>query len=149
MSSLQLLVPNISFVDWYIIDFAKASKFLLECGFMVMALLVFDVTSDSLHMALADAERAITILPTERIELTILLVDPLAGIGFHNPDGIAHRHGLVEDKQDVNMVSGSTHTKGRRMMLVEDLRNVCVNLLQVSLRNRICTTLGREHKVAI
>jgi len=60
-----LSIPDISFVEIHAIPFEKRSIFFLKCAYLVMFLLVIDISPQRLQIRRADRERAISVLPGE------------------------------------------------------------------------------------
>ena len=80
MSPFQDLIPCVFLIQLYIIQLTQATELILERCLGMMFLLTFDVVGYGIHMALADTECSITILPCEWVEMTILLIDPFGRV---------------------------------------------------------------------
>jgi len=87
-----------------------------------------DVLAYFLHMALADAECAIAVLPVERNERAILLADPLGTIGLDQTDYFGQRDRFGLDIEDMDMVGRTPDDDGGTMVGLQDLRDVGMHL---------------------
>lgn len=104
----------------------------------------------SIHVAVAHAKCAIPILPCEMAErIARLLIDPSRCARFHGPHNLRQIHLLAQQKQNVHMIRGAAHLYGRTPVVVENLRHICLHLLQIRLWHRIRTAFGGEHQVDI
>ena len=62
-------------------------------------LLALDIVHHRIHMAVAHAERAITVLPTKMMErITVLLVDPSRRARFHGTHNLRQIRGLAQEE---------------------------------------------------
>ena len=114
-----------------------------------MLLLACCIIPDCLNMALADAKRAISILPCKWVQRTIVLIDPLGTVGLDHTNCIAQRHRSVLDIENVYMVGRSANLDTRTFVVVKDFSNIGMNLLEMSLGYSVGTTFGRENEMDV
>ena len=99
------LIPCITFVQTGIVQLANFAELVLERHLPVVVLLAFDIVHHRIHMAVAHAERAITVLPTKMMErIAIHLVDPSRRTRFHGAHNLRQIRGLAQEEQYVDVV---------------------------------------------
>ena len=113
-------------------------------------LLTFDVGHYRIHMAVAHAECAITILPIKTVEQTaVLLVDPSRGARLDRTHDVRQIHLFPQEEQDVYVVGGAAHLYGGTTVVVQYLGHVGVNLGQVLFGEGLGSAFGGEHQMYV
>ena len=147
---IPLSIPRIPFVQSGIIQLAYPAEFVLERCLLVVFLLAFDVGHHRIHMAVAHAERTISVLPTKMMErIGVLLVDPSRGARFDGTHDVRQIHLFPQEEQYVDMVGGAAHLDGGTPVVVEYLGHVGVNFGQVLFGYGLGSAFGGEHEVNI
>lgn len=112
-------------------------------------LLVLDVIGDGIHMGIADTEHAITILPCKWMERTILLINPFRAIRLYGTYNVRWCHRLILDVEYVNMVCGTSNHYCRTFDVIEDCRNIFVNIIKMLLGYGVRPPLGGENEMYV
>jgi hypothetical protein len=84
---------------------------------------------------------------TERIAR--LLVDPSGRARFHRSHNLRQLHLFAQQEQNMHMICGAAHLYGRAPVVVEYLRHIRVNILQIRLGYRVRPPFGGEHEVDV
>ena len=115
-----------------------------------MLFLPLDIRHHGIHVTVAHAKRTITILPCEMTErIARLLVDPSGRARFHRSHHFRQIHLFAQEKQNMHMICGAAHLYGRAPVVVEYLRHIRVNILQVRLRYGIRAPFGGKNQVDV
>ena len=84
---------------------------------------------------------------TERI--AHLFVDPSRCARFNRSHNLRQTGLFAQEKQNMHMICGATHLYGRAPVVVEYLRHIRVNILQIRPGYRVRPAFGGEHEVNI
>ena len=113
-------------------------------------LLALDVGHYRIHMAVAHAERTISVLPTKMMEwVGVLLVDPSRGARFDGTHDVRQIHLFPQEEQDVYVVGGAAHLYGGTAVVVQYLGHVGVNLGQMLFGEGLRSAFGGEHQMYV
>ena len=147
---LQGLIPRIPLIQIDVIQLAYPPQLILERHLLEMLFLPLDIRHHGIHVTVAHAKRTITILPCEMTErIARLLVDPSGRARFHRSHNLRQLHLFAQEKQNMHVVRGATHLYGRTPVVVEYLRHIRVNILQIRPGYRVRPAFGGKHLVNI
>lgn len=145
-----VLIPRIPLIQIDVIQLAYPPQLILERYLLVMLFLPLDIRHHGIHVTVAHAERPITILPCEMTErIARLLVDPSGRARFHRSHNLRQLHLFTQQEQNMHVVRGPAHLYGRAPVVVEYLRHIRVNILQIRLGYRVRPAFGGKHKVDV
>ena len=147
---LITLIPRIPLIQIDVIQLAYPPQLILERHLLVMLFLPLDIRHHRIHVTAAHAKRTITILPCEMTErIAHLFVDPSRCARFHRSHHFRQIHLFAQEKQNMHMICGAAHLYGRAPVVVEYLRHIRVNILQIRLGYRVRPAFGGKHQVNI
>ena len=112
--------------------------------------LAFDVRDYRIHMTVAHAECAITVLPEKMmVQTTVLLIDPSRRARFYRSHYLRYIRLFPQHEQNVDVVRCATHLNGRTSVVVEYLRHIGVYLGQMRFGYGFGSALGREYQMYV
>lgn len=133
-----------------IVQLAYLAELVLERHLLVVLLLPLDIRHHRIHMTVAHAECAITVLPEKMmVQTTVLLIDPSRRARFYRPHDLRQIRGFAQEEEDVDVIRCATHLNGRTSVVVEYLRHIGVHLQEVLFGYGVRAALGREHQMYV
>ena len=133
-----------------IVQLAYFTELVLERHLLVVLLLPLDIRHHRIHMTVAHAECAITVLPEKMmVQTTVLLIDPSRRARFYRSHNLRYIRLFPQHEQNVDVVRCATHLNSRTTVVVEYLRHIGMYLRQMLFGYGVCAPLGREHQMYV
>jgi hypothetical protein len=147
MSGRGISIPRISFIQWFVVLFAKSPIFRLEILLPMMFRLIAYVFPYRRDVAWADAEFAIASLP-RKIEVALMLIFyPTGGRRFDPFDNFCRCVVFGLCKKYVNMVTHRIYFNQLRVIIIQDAVNISMELAALLIAQQRTPVLGAEYEV--